>query len=259
MDETSATRSEREARDPWLAETWDAHRELARAALRCSLWTGRHWLWLGIPILILFGFFRVLGPVAPGNVYTTHGMWMGKVGELGYAMLVYAANNYNNGYAFPDGNSSTEVFQKLLDKGYVTDPRMFYVPMVGKIKPAPDQKRLKPENVCFDVTSGAEQGDSGSLPLVFLTGYRMNYAPGGAVVPIVKPYPPYLRDDSWFFYRDSDPLFVVYFKGNLTVVARPQAEVLEPSEGYPMEHLVPADFDAHGKTYRQLTPDGVLR
>jgi len=65
---------------------------------------------------------------------------------IGLALYSYANEHGGN---YPSGVSSTEVFQILLDGGYATNPRIFYVPMPGKIDPQAGQK-LKPENVGWD-------------------------------------------------------------------------------------------------------------
>jgi hypothetical protein len=57
-------------------------------------------------------------------------------------------------------------------------PTIFYIPLPGKIKPIAGQK-LKPENVCWDITAGIESNDSDSLPVLFMTGYRVNYISSG--------------------------------------------------------------------------------
>ena len=97
-------------------------------------------------------------------------------------MYSYAQDNSGN---YPDGKSSTEVFQQLLDGGYVTDASIFYIPAPGKTKPVSGQK-LRPENVCWDVTGGLTNHSPGELPLLFLTGYRVSYSPGGAAVPVAN-------------------------------------------------------------------------
>jgi hypothetical protein len=169
-------------------------------------------------------------------------------------MLAYA--NDNNG-AYPDGKSSTEVFQKMLDGGYISDRGIFYIPLHGKTKTEPGQKILKPENVCFDVTSGADQHSPAQLPLVFLTGYKVTYAPGTAAVPVIKPYPNYW-ERSWFDWSDSDrfrPGIAVYYNGN-----NAKYEPLNPlgNSDNTVPNFVPPEFKPDGKAYRQLTPDGVL-
>jgi hypothetical protein len=75
--------------------------------------------------------------------------------QIGQMMFSYSTDNFQNSNAYPDGKSSTEVFQKLLDGNYAADPAIFYVPLPGKVKPIAGQK-LKPENVCWDVTSGVD-------------------------------------------------------------------------------------------------------
>jgi hypothetical protein len=155
--------------------------------------------------------------------------------QIGMMMFSYSTDH---GGSYPDGNSSTEVFQKLIDGNYVTDPTIFYIPLPGKIKPLPGQK-LKPENVCFDVTSGVDS-DSTDVPLVFVTGYKVTYAPGASAVPLAKPHPAGM---------------IVFYKTDSAKVMLPA--VVENSDGS-ISNFIPASFDPKGKTYRQLTPDGPL-
>ena len=177
------------------------------------------------------------------------------------AMNQYAT--YHDHY--PDGKSSTEVFQKLLDGGYITDPSTFYFSMTGKTKPITGQP-LKPENVCWDVTSPVDSWAPKELPLVFSTGYKVNYVPGGAAVPLVKPYPKYFIEDPRNWRQrlqnyppldDLKPGIVVWYKSAHRLFMPLTLSISGNSEDS-IPNFVPADFDAKGKTYRQLTPDGPL-
>lgn len=96
-----------------------------------------------------------LGPWPSGIRYSAHNAWMQQGRQIGQMMFSYSTDNFQNSNAYPDGKSSTEVFQKLLDGNYAADPAIFYVPLPGKVKPIAGQK-LKPENVCWDVTSGVD-------------------------------------------------------------------------------------------------------
>ncbi len=239
MEGAPASGDRAKTRDPWLAETREAHKQALRSL--------RDWGFAAFLILLLWVMVTAfLNPIAPGNKYPLHSAALQNAHALGLALFCYANDNVGE---YPDGASSTEVFQKLLDGGYVTDPGIFYVPMTGKERAARGQK-LKPENVCFDVTGGVEAKDSGALPLVFFTGYRIAYVPGGAAAPVIKPFPPFLVGDSWFAYT-SNPGLVAFYVDKHAVWLLP--------EGDSIPNIVPRDFDAHGKTYRQLTPDGVLR
>ncbi len=170
---------------------------------------------------------------------------------LGLALYSYAQDHSQK---YPRGTTSTEVFQQLLDGGYVTDPSIFYIPLPGKIAPVPGQK-LRPENVSWDFTLGASTKDSPSLPLLFMTGFAVTYAPGGSAVPITKPFPPFGESSgwSWLWSDHSDRLtelgLAVFYVGN-------NARFIKPADPNATEvaNFVPPDFDAQGKTYRQLTP-----
>jgi len=184
---------------------------------------------------------------------------------IGQILYSFSTDNTANGNAYPDGKSSTEVFQKLIDAGYVSDPTIFYVPMPGKVEPVKGQK-LKPENVSWDITVPVDPNSSDLLPLLFFTGYRVSYVPGGAAVPLIKPAPQYgynIHPRTWYewlfgirpFTYTASGGVVVFFKGNNTVFA-PRKAVPTPDGSIP--NFISPDFDAQGKTYRQLTPDGVL-
>jgi len=154
---------------------------------------------------------------------------------IGIALFAYA--NDNNG-AYPTGKSSTEVFQKLIDGGYVTDPSTFYFQMPGKV--APTSNKLKPENVCFDVTAPVDSNDSDMIPLVFTTGFKISYTPGSGAVPI------------------SDGVkqaggIAIYYKGNNAVFLRASADGSAPNA------ISPSFSDPNAAHYQQLTPDGPVQ
>jgi hypothetical protein len=154
--------------------------------------------------------------------------------QIGLALFAYSNDNNQN---FPDGASSTEVFQKLLDGNYITDPGVFFIPLPGKTKALGGQ-RLKPENVCFDVTCCVDADVSDALPLVFITGYKVTYVPGGSAVPRARPYPPGI---------------IAYYKGaNSRLILPDSASDASGS----IANFIPTDFDPRGKTYHQLTPEG---
>jgi hypothetical protein len=92
---------------------------------------------------------------------------------IGGALHAYAKDH---GGKYPEGKSSTEVFQKLVDDGYITDASIFYLPMSGKSRAA--GKVLKPENVCWDFTAGTRPDDPSNVAVVFSTGTQVDYARG---------------------------------------------------------------------------------
>jgi hypothetical protein len=169
---------------------------------------------------------------------------------IALAMFAYA-NDHDGRY--PDGASSTEVFQELLDEGYIYDPIVLYLQIPGKIQGSHGQK-LKPENVCFDLTAGVDAKAPDGLPLVFVTGYKINYRPGSTALPLQKPR-------TWAGWWNGDPKpfdfpegLAVAYKGNtarslpLDFSARPEGSI---SNFIPPDLAVPPDG-----AYHQLTPDG---
>jgi hypothetical protein len=206
---------------------------------------------------LLFVLFCVvfLGPVSPGIKQARHNVAMQQARQIGQAFFTYAMDK--NG-TYPDGKSSTEIFQKLMDDGYIEDPAILYVPLQGKVKGIVGQK-LKPENVCFDVTGGVDSSSSDLVPIIFMTGYKVTYAPGGEAVPVIKPYPPYWNQPrTWWQWWNGNPEpdhgasgIAVFYKGNNAMYWRVAAD-------YTVPKIVSPDFKPDGHTYRQLTPDGVL-
>jgi len=218
--------------------------------------------WLGIVIvlgilLLLFGFW--LGPITPSLRAARQSAAMQTAHALGLALYSYANDNHN---LYPDGTSSTEVCQKLLDGGYVTNPSYFFIPTPGKVAAVPGAK-LKPENVCWDITAPIDISTTVNVPVLFMTGYRVDYHPGGEATPVIKPFPRYFVDDSisaWFAamfwgdtyrYRPSAGI-ALYYDNN-------SARFALANPGNIIPNFVPTDFKPAAKTYRQLTPDGVLK
>lgn len=175
---------------------------------------------------------------------------------LGFALSNYCADHAGK---YPEGKSSTEVFQKLLDEQYVTDPELFYVELAGKVKARPGAK-LKPENVSFDFTYGLGPRDSGSVPVVFLTGFRVTYAPGVAAKSNGPAFPTYYpRRPATTSYFFGIPLPFHFQDRGIAVIYRDDDSTWIDAQGDSIPNFVPTTFSAGGKTYRQLTPDGVLR
>jgi len=170
--------------------------------------------------------------------------------------IVIALFNYSkdHGGAYPQGKNSTEVFQKLIDEGYITDLSLFYVPMHGKVSSAVDAKKLKPENNCWDMTCCLDSNSPDSTPLVFLTGYKITYQAGASAVPLDSLHDNMTRSwsDWWNGIHYPVGFLEVSYKSNSALSLRANDDGTVPN-------FIPADFDPKGRTYRQLTPDGELR
>ena len=186
------------------------------------------------------------------------GAWMQNSRTIELAMFQYATDHGGN---YPDGKSSTEVFQKLLDGKYLNDPSLFYIPLPGKTKPVEGQP-LKPENVSWDVTSGVDSNTPDELPVIFMTDYQVTYAPGGVAVPLVKPHPdfgdlPRTWAEWWHGAPEPrhhpDPGIAVAYKGGSARVCH-----FTDPDGT-IHDFVPSNFDPKGRVYHQLTPDGTIK
>jgi hypothetical protein len=151
---------------------------------------------------------------------------------LGLAMFAYASDH--NG-TYPDGKTSTEVFQKLLDQKYISDPGLFYIfGAPGKMKAT--TSTLTTANVCFDVTSGVTADSSNDLPVVFSTGYTVTYIAGASATKDSGSVSPF-------------PGMAVAFKSNRAQFFNADAEL----DGN-VPAIVPTTFDPGTKTYQQLRP-----
>ena len=85
---------------------------------------------------------------------------------------------------YPTGKSSTEVFQKLLDENYVSDPGLFLGGFPRPMKIRGKQLKLEPEDVGFDLTVPLDIHSPDDVPVIFLTGYRITYAPHADAIPV---------------------------------------------------------------------------
>ena len=131
---------------------------------------------LGIALILFLG--PALAPRPGGIQRAPESSAMQAARSINLLMFSYANDNDQQ---YPVGKSSTEIFQKLLDGKYASDNSVFYLPLPGKIKPKPGEK-LKPENVGFDVTVSIDSSSPDQLPVVFMTGYKVTYAPGSSAV-----------------------------------------------------------------------------
>jgi len=200
----------------------------------------------------------LLSPTGGGLQKARESAAMQTTRTLALAMFQYA--NDNN--AYPDGRSSTEVFQKLLDGNYVSDPAILYVPMPGKTK-CLNGSRLQLQNVCYDVTSGIQMNSPDDVPLVFLTGFRIDYRRGGTAVSLVRPFPEIHHGSSswWQSINGGGPFepvsgLPVTYKSNASHIRAGQIG----ADGIGrVPNVIPPDFDANGQIYHQLTPEGPLK
>lgn len=161
---------------------------------------------------------------------------------VGLAIWQYAQDHAGK---YPEGKTSTEVFQKLFDGRYVENPDIYYLALPGKVKCGSDGKVLKPENVCWDVTCCVDGQSPDGVPMVFVTGYKITYRAGASAVP--------LHPTDWWstYFGNSYYGMAVTYKGNNSIALKTAPDGSIPN-------FIPADFDPKGKTYRQLTPDGEL-
>jgi len=216
-------------------------------------------------ILIVFLLWSVaLAPMGPSSRFLHQSATMQTCRAIALAMFAYA-NDHDGQY--PDGSSSTEVFQKLVDGNYVSDPSIFFVSLPGKVRAS--GSKLKPENVAYDVTVKVDAQSSDEVPVVFLTGYRIDYRAGGVAVSRVKPFPTeamsiwqrLIPQRGEFDDVDYDGLPIGYKSNNAFFrPARNGPSIQYTPDGYRIvPGVIASDFDPHGQNYRQLTPDGPLR
>jgi hypothetical protein len=147
------------------------------------------------------------------------------VNRIAVMLHNYAAHH---GGQYPDGATSTEVFQKLLDEGLCKDPEDFYFPLPGKVKAA-SGTNLKAENVSFDVIGGITANDPPGMPLVFITGYELVFTTSGPIGVMMNP-------DQGLEANHPSPRAVAYLGHKAAV------------------DYVPPAVNTAGKAYHQLKP-----
>jgi len=176
------------------------------------------------------------------------------VRSLALALYSYGLDH---GGKYPEGKNSTEIFQKLIDEGYIYDGELLYLPMPGKAGALAgtlkaNTARLRPENVCWDITYCGDSGSADHLPLVFLTGYKVIYQPGARALSLHEPS----SQNRWaLWWSGKKPSLPVGWMENGSCCGRS----IDASPDGTIPNFIPADFDLKGKTYRQITPDGEFR
>jgi len=201
-----------------------------------------------VVLLIFFGaaLGPVTGPYGGGHFSAVRNASMMTAREIGQSLIQYSKDHQGH---FPEGKTSTEVFQQLMDQGYVTDPDLFYRPfpiIPGKVQPG--STRLGPQNVCFDVSVPVDALSSDKLPLVFLTGYKVTYEAGAAAMPLFQIKIPSRTWTQWLNgVPVQRPFISVFYKDGSTYAISAGSDGTIPN-------FIPADFDPKGKTYRQVTP-----
>jgi len=112
---------------------------------------------------------------------------------LGDAMRAYAAEH---GGRYPEGVTSTEVFNVLIAEGYLEDHRValdggidksnLFAVVAGtgeEDETNPETTRLKGPGVAWDATAGLDADTPADVPLLYTTGFDVTYAPGRRPIP----------------------------------------------------------------------------
>ena len=196
---------------------------------------------LWIPVALCFPFLMEMVMTIHSTTFRkTNGPSpiMIKTHMIGTAVWQYTLFHHG---AYPEGKSSTEVFQQLINEEFITDPTVFFeerFKIPGKTKAS--SRTLRPENVCWDVTVPLDSNSPDALPLVFLTGFRVQYTSGGSATPLF----PWAKDWTGI---------AVLYKGD---GARWLMNDRQPNGM--VTNFISQAFEPAGKKYVQLTPDGPL-
>ncbi len=210
-------------------------------------------LWGVFGVLLLFLFCPVVWPATSGLRMSAANKALYTSRTLGLALVAYASDHDGK---FPEGKSSTEIFQALIDGKYINDPALLYLPMPGKIKSVSATQKLKPENVCWDVTGSLNSQSPAQVPLVYVTGYRVSYETAAAAFPLkASPSASPNMAQSWFDWWHG-----TYYPYGCMALCRKDksAQSLVSLTDGELPYFIPDDFDPKGQTYHQLTPNGEL-
>jgi len=165
--------------------------------------------------------------------------------------MVLDAYAVDHGGHYPDGHSSTEIFQKLMDEKYVTDSSIFYRVIPGEI--SPNTPQLKAADICWDLTLVPIDPAGPRIPLVYTTGFKIDFKPRGSATSL-KPFSPSFNlafAHWWDSAKNPTEHITMAYSDNSSTNVPLTREGTAPN-------IIPADFDPKGKTYHQLTPDGEL-
>ncbi len=175
--------------------------------------------------------------------------------KLGTVLYHYAKDH---GFQYPEGNSSTEVFNHLMEQGYLAPENaanLYIRGMPGKEPfrteqtwwewmtgtPAPTQ--LEAKHVCYDVIAPLTHRDPDGMPMIISTGWKLNFEPGAL---------PQVRDQKLLDMPWLQGGMLVYYKRNVCLILG--ASFLDGSaKPSGIHQLIPEEIDPT-KTYRQLTP-----
>lgn len=174
--------------------------------------------------------------ISTGPVYHAAGASVSNARQLGTILFTWASVH---GFTYPDGASSTEVFQSLMDEGYL-EPKaaedLLYIPgMPGKV-PYPGTGPLKPVHVCWDLVAPVKDNANDKLPLVVSTGWELIFLPGA---------PAEIRDKRLLDDPAAIKGLIIFRKGNSAEYI-PQHEALN-------QPVMPEKMDLF-RNYRQLRP-----
>jgi len=193
---------------------------------------------VGVLGILAVGFVLLAPIVLTPKFGCRENPFMQQTRSINLILHLYASDH---GGVYPTGKTSTEVFQKLVDEKYVNELSVFYVEglhIPGKKKP--DSGRLLPENVCYDLTVPLDGNSPEGVPVVFVTGFRIDYVPGGGATPLFKPS------------GNRPSVFAVGYKTDSNSYLKGRE-----SDGL-VDKVISLQFDTGGNKFQQLTPDGVL-
>lgn len=192
--------------------------------------------WIGAGALLPVGASLVVVLYLLGEFIrapTTHIEW-GQAKSIGNTL--YLSTRMDEDFGYADSASSTEVFQRLMDAGYLRDPTDLYIEgMLGKV-PYPGTGPLKPEHVCWDVLVPIEESDSGQMPKVVSTGWKLIFEPNASAK---------IRDSKLVNYSVHGVGLVVYRKDRTVTVLSQEEALTQP--------VMPKDLEP-SRNYRQLQP-----
>lgn len=208
-----------------------------------------------LSLLVLFLTWLSFPAISVGPVSSPALQEVSSARQLGTILSTYA---FDHDFKYPTGSSSTEVFQQLIDEGYLTQEGagqlLFISGMPGKT-PYSGEGPLQPENVCYDVIAPVTHEAHDTLPLLISTGWEIPAFKKG-VQPVIRNQGQATavagKPGKWWGWEPGPPGLVVFRKGFNATFLKFYPTTKQFAH---QQQFFPGELDPEkASAYRQLRP-----